>query len=195
MLKINCNINQQNFENFVNFVILSSLNNFQSLEVVDRVSETQLQVGEKYNLAVNGLSRRKINDWGFGPILCTYQLILARKNSWGWWDDSDDLHCYSATRFETPTSRLKIVNRQAASRESINPLLLLCPLNPKETVFYPKCGLKYCCGFGENSLKCYPSDTFLEISQQTRNVVAPVAETGFSHRFTAYTIVGHFFEL
>ena len=31
------------------------MNNFQSLDVVDRVSETQLQVGE--NLAVKGLSR------------------------------------------------------------------------------------------------------------------------------------------
>ena len=29
--------------------ILSNLNNFYSLEVVDRVSETQLQVGENYN--------------------------------------------------------------------------------------------------------------------------------------------------
>ena len=33
--------------------ILSNLNNFPSFEVVDRVSETQLQVGE--NLAVKGL--------------------------------------------------------------------------------------------------------------------------------------------
>ena len=39
--------------------ILSNLNNFHSLEVVDRVSETQLQVGENsdriINLAVKGL--------------------------------------------------------------------------------------------------------------------------------------------
>ena len=38
--------------------ILSHLNNFHSLEVVDRVSETQLQVGEKFKLnimAVKGL--------------------------------------------------------------------------------------------------------------------------------------------
>ena len=36
--------------------ILSILNNFHSLEVVDRVSETQLQVGENLdNLAVKGL--------------------------------------------------------------------------------------------------------------------------------------------
>ena len=36
--------------------IVSNLNNFHSLEVVDRVSETQLRVGEKLNnLAVIGL--------------------------------------------------------------------------------------------------------------------------------------------
>ena len=35
--------------------ILSNLNNFHSLEVVDRVSETQFQVGEN-NLAVKGLN-------------------------------------------------------------------------------------------------------------------------------------------
>ena len=41
--------------------ILSNLNNFHSLEVVDRVSETQLQVGEKFklnNLAVKGLKSK-----------------------------------------------------------------------------------------------------------------------------------------
>ena len=47
MLKIKCDINQQDLErvdrHFVN------LNNFHSLEVVDRVSETQLQVGENSN--------------------------------------------------------------------------------------------------------------------------------------------------
>ena len=32
--------------------ILSNLNNFQSLEVVDRVSETQLQVGENYDFLI-----------------------------------------------------------------------------------------------------------------------------------------------
>ena len=42
MLKIKCDINQQ--EELTS--ILSNLNIFHSLEVVDRVSETQLQVGE-----------------------------------------------------------------------------------------------------------------------------------------------------
>ena len=37
MLKIKCDVNQQD---------LSNLNNFHSFEVVDRVSETQFQVGE-----------------------------------------------------------------------------------------------------------------------------------------------------
>ena len=44
MLKIKCDIDQQYLKT-VTF-ILSNRNNFHSLEVVDRVSETQLQVGE-----------------------------------------------------------------------------------------------------------------------------------------------------
>ena len=44
MLKIKCDINQQYLKTVD--PILSNLNNFHSLEVVDRVSETQLQVGE-----------------------------------------------------------------------------------------------------------------------------------------------------
>ena len=39
MLKIKCDIKQKDFKRV-------NLNNFHSLEVVDRVSETQLQVGE-----------------------------------------------------------------------------------------------------------------------------------------------------
>ena len=39
--KIKCDINQHYLK-----TILSNLNNFHSLEVVDRVSETQLYVGE-----------------------------------------------------------------------------------------------------------------------------------------------------
>ena len=45
MLKIKCDINQQDLKKRVTS-ILSNLNNFHSLEVVDRDSETQLQVGE-----------------------------------------------------------------------------------------------------------------------------------------------------
>ena len=45
MLKIKRDINQQDFK----ISILSNLNNFHSLEVVDRVSEEQLQVGEYSN--------------------------------------------------------------------------------------------------------------------------------------------------
>ena len=58
MLKIKCDINQQYLKTVD--LILSNLNNFHSLEVVDRVSETQLQVGEKFslnNLAAEGLRR------------------------------------------------------------------------------------------------------------------------------------------
>ena len=42
MLKIKCDINQQ----YLKTVDLHIVNNFHSPEVVDRVSETQLQVGE-----------------------------------------------------------------------------------------------------------------------------------------------------
>ena len=47
MLKIKRDINQQDLKKITS--ILSNLNNFQSLEVVDRVSETQLQGGENSN--------------------------------------------------------------------------------------------------------------------------------------------------
>ena len=46
MLKIKCDINQQDLKRVD---ILSNLYNLHSLEVVDRVSETQLQVGEYSN--------------------------------------------------------------------------------------------------------------------------------------------------
>ena len=48
MFKIKCNIKSARFEIKLT-AILSTLNNFHSLEVVDRVSETQLQVGENLN--------------------------------------------------------------------------------------------------------------------------------------------------
>ena len=44
MLKIKCDINQHDLKTVD--LHLSNVNNFHSLEVVDRVSETQLQVGE-----------------------------------------------------------------------------------------------------------------------------------------------------
>ena len=46
MLKIKRDINQQDLKIFD---LHSNLNNFHSLEVVDRVSEAQLQVGENSN--------------------------------------------------------------------------------------------------------------------------------------------------
>ena len=52
MLKIKRNSNQQDLKIAYLTSVLSNLNNFHSLEVVDRVSETQLQVSE--NLAVEG---------------------------------------------------------------------------------------------------------------------------------------------
>ena len=35
-------------------------------------------------------TRRKWNESGFRPPLCTYRLNWARRTSWGWWDDWDD---------------------------------------------------------------------------------------------------------
>ena len=50
MLNIKCEINKQDSK--IIHPHLSKLNNFHSLEVVDRVSETQLQVGENSNLMI-----------------------------------------------------------------------------------------------------------------------------------------------
>ena len=50
MLKIKCDINKQELTS-----ILSNLNDFHSLEVVDRVSETQLRVGENSNWIIRPL--------------------------------------------------------------------------------------------------------------------------------------------
>ena len=47
LLKIKSDINQQGLA-FLDS-ILSNLNNFHSFEVMDRVSKTQLQVGENFN--------------------------------------------------------------------------------------------------------------------------------------------------
>ena len=58
-LKIKRDSNQQNLNN-VN-LHFSNLDNFHSLEVVDRVSETQLQVGGNFNKIIwqlNGLPAR-----------------------------------------------------------------------------------------------------------------------------------------
>ena len=49
MLKIKRDINKHDFKLNLLTSILSNLNNFLSLEVVDRVSETQIQVSENYN--------------------------------------------------------------------------------------------------------------------------------------------------
>ena len=52
--------------------ILSNLNNFHSLEVVDRVSETQLQVGENSDWIIwrlkglNGITRGDVGVGGVG---------------------------------------------------------------------------------------------------------------------------------
>ena len=54
MLKIKYDISQQYLKRELTS-ILSNLNNFHSPEVVDRVSETQLQVGENSDLIIRRL--------------------------------------------------------------------------------------------------------------------------------------------
>ena len=53
MLKIKCDINQQDLKRFdkmaVTFEVFGQLLKLKLIEVVDRVSETQLQVGENSN--------------------------------------------------------------------------------------------------------------------------------------------------
>ena len=36
------------------------------------------------------VQKKKWNESGFRPPLCTYRLNWARRTSWGWWDDRDD---------------------------------------------------------------------------------------------------------
>ena len=52
MLKGKCDINQQDLQTVDRHS--SNLNNLHSLEVVDRVSETQFQVGENYDFLIGG---------------------------------------------------------------------------------------------------------------------------------------------
>ena len=87
--------------------ILSNLNNFHSLEVVDRVSYWQL--GTRIILW-NGQPQAptKWNESGFRPPLCTYRLNWARRTSWGWWDDWDDTVLQTQdSKFEPWRSRVR----------------------------------------------------------------------------------------
>ena len=65
--------------------ILSKLNIFHSLEVVDRVSDAQLQVSENTNWIISLVEK---NESGLRPPLCTYRLNWARRmrdtTSSGW---------------------------------------------------------------------------------------------------------------
>ena len=54
------------------------------------------------HMAITGSQRRKKwNESGFRPLLCTYRLNWARKTSWGWWDEWDD------TALQTQNSKFK----------------------------------------------------------------------------------------
>ena len=60
--------------------ILSSLNNFHSLEVVDRVSETELQVGENSNWIIWRLKDLVLLSLDPGPNVLKLGLFFSFKN-------------------------------------------------------------------------------------------------------------------
>ena len=82
--------------------ILSNLNNFHSLKVVDRVSETQLQVGENLklnNLAVKGLTTSPDNIPFFYFVLAPQHLNtkkrdLNQQNRWPPYCQSRNIFTY-----------------------------------------------------------------------------------------------------
>ena len=79
ILKMKCDINQQDLKRLTS--ILSTMNNFHSLEVVDRVSETQLQVGENSNriiLAVKVVIAKKILLEVLLQFSCKYYKTTCR---------------------------------------------------------------------------------------------------------------------
>ena len=83
MLKIKCDINQQYLKSV--HLHFSNLNNFHSLEVVDRVSETQLQVGEN----LNGIIWRSKGLYKVDLAMLTFigsEYINEIPNKkWPWW--------------------------------------------------------------------------------------------------------------
>ena len=87
MVKIKRDINQQDFKIVDHHFVKYNLDNFLSLEVVDRVSETQLQVGKKFrleNLAVKGLNKNEALSCNiyvpfFCILFCKKQFIYAKK--------------------------------------------------------------------------------------------------------------------
>ena len=85
MLKIKCDINQQYLKTQLTY-ILSNLNNFHSLEVVDRVSETQLQVA--------GGGEFRLNNLAVKGLKVIYHPLYGMNNNvliWGDWLSCDPL--------------------------------------------------------------------------------------------------------
>ena len=77
MLKIKSSINQYYLAQLT--AILSNLNNFHSLEVVDRVSETQLQVGENSDWIIRRLkgSRNAEFFWDDAELCVIILIVIA----------------------------------------------------------------------------------------------------------------------
>ena len=103
--------------------IQSNLNNFHSLEVVDRVSETQLQVGEN-------------SDW-----------IIWGLKGWQWFDRiitriTNHLSCWAYNPFNPEfTTHVHLHSLQTANCYRIQRNYLLCmPCRPDRVHALPMCG-------------------------------------------------------
>ena len=157
----------------------------------------------------------KWNESGFRPPLFTYRLNWARRTSRGWWDDWDD------TVLQTHNSKFESWRSQAEhapSRSRRLPTILTFTRGWRRNIFVsfkpPRPGTE------PRTLMCNAAvltttlgvwkHKLIRKSQDRHNIIiiilrqkktlrtinlAPVAETGFSHRLTAYKIVGHFFGL
>ena len=73
------------------------LHYFIFLKITVNVIAIELSVQLKYNQRL----RKKWNESGFRPFLCTYRLNWARRTSWGWWYHWDD------TVLQTQDSKFK----------------------------------------------------------------------------------------
>ena len=75
----------------------------------------------------------KWNESGFRPPLCTYRLNWARRTSWGWWDDWDDIVLQTQdSKFEPWRSEAE----HASSRSRRLPTILTFTRGWGRNIFY-----------------------------------------------------------
>ena len=79
-------------------------------------------------------NKKKWNESGFRPLLCTYRLNWARRTSWGWWDD---------TALQTQDSKFKPWRSEAEHATSRSRRLptILSTVNIKVLLF--QCGTDF----------------------------------------------------